>query len=294
MTSEEVHSCPVCQGTQFENPITCVDHTASGEMFHVKHCARCGLGITSPRPKENEAARFYKSDTYISHTGASRGLFDSIYLIIRHLTTYWKFGLVAPFLKHNPLLDFGCGTGTFLSTVRARKKEVMGIEPSPEARKKIDSAIQVWPALTDLPEKTFDVITLWHVLEHVYTFRETLRALKNRLSADGALFIAVPNHASADARHYGSNWAAYDVPRHLWHFSKESMAMFLQQEGLRIVKIIPMKLDAYYVSLLSEQYASPQTPRLFRMIRATAVAFRSNWNARRKNNQSSLIFVVQK
>jgi len=294
MNSEEVSSCPVCQGNQFGNSIACIDHTASGEMFHVKHCARCGLGITSPRPLATEASRYYESDQYISHTSASKGIIDRIYLIIRGLTTQWKYQLIEPYLHANTLLDYGCGTGHFLSVVRARKKNAIGIEPSENARKKINSNIAAYPSLAELPSQQFDVITLWHVLEHIYTLRETLGALKDKLSDKGAIFLAVPNHQSPDAAQYGANWAAYDVPRHLWHFSKESMATFLQQEGLRVVKIIPMKLDAYYVSLLSERYASPKTPFVIRIVRAIWIAFRSNLAAAKTLNHSSLIFVVQK
>jgi len=292
MIAEEVMACPICKGTHFQNSITCTDHTASGEMFHVKHCADCGLGITSPRPALPDAARYYASDNYISHTSSSRGFIDSIYLIIRRLTNAWKFRLVSGYFHGHPLLDYGCGTGSFLSVVN-QKQKAFGVEPS-EARQKINSSIPVVATLEELHVRKFDVITLWHVLEHVYALRETLRSLKEMLTADGAIFLAVPNHESPDALHYKSHWAAYDVPRHLWHFSRKSMAMFLQQEGLRIVNIIPMKLDAYYVSLLSEQHASPRSPGMIRVMRAMWRGLRSNLAARKEANHSSLIFVVQK
>lgn len=294
MKFEEVRSCPVCQGTHFESTLTCTDHTASHEVFHVKHCLGCGLGITSPRPVETEASHYYESDQYISHTSASRTLFDSIYLIIRAFTTRWKYRLVKPYLRTHGLLDYGCGTGSFLDAVKKHHPNILGVEPSAIARTKVDPDIVVHGTLNELPPQAFDVITLWHVLEHVYSLRETLRALKDRLPDGGILFVAVPNHKSSDAKHYGQHWAAYDVPRHLWHFSRESMATFLHQEGLRIVQILPMKLDAYYVSLLSERYAHPGTPGPIRLVRALWVAMRSNLAARRLTNHSSLIFVAQK
>lgn len=290
---EEVTTCPICQGTQFQNSIPCLDHTTSGEMFHVKHCSSCGLGITSPRPVANDAARYYASSQYISHTSSSKGIIDSIYLIVRSLTIKWKLRLVAPFLRDGALLDYGCGTGSFLTAVASKNIQAFGVEPS-DARKKINPAIAVVPSLQELTTRTFDVITLWHVLEHVYSLRETLQRLTEMLSPNGAIFLAVPNHESPDAHHYKANWAAYDVPRHLWHFSRQSMATFLQQEGLHIVKVIPMKLDAYYVSMLSEQYAFPKSPGVIRLMRALWVAFRSNLTAKKQINYSSLIFVVQK
>ncbi len=294
MNSEEVIHCPVCQGTQFREPLTCTDHTATKEVFHVKHCTQCSLGITSPRPLLQFASRYYESDKYISHGAKTIGTLDSIYLIIRHLTVRWKFRLVRPYLRTGALLDYGCGTGSFLEAAKKSQSRVQGVEPAPAARMKVASDIPVVATLEELPPQKFDVITLWHVLEHVYPLRETLRSLKEKLNEHGAIFIAVPNRQSPDAQHYNANWAAYDVPRHLWHFTKQSMATFLRQEGLRVVKILPMKLDAYYVGLLSERNAHPGSPGFVRMLRATWVAFRSNLAARRETNYSSLIYVVQK
>lgn len=294
MKMEEVTSCPICQGQHFTPAFACTDFTATREVFHVKHCTHCGLGITSPRPLESQVSVYYQSPEYISHAAGARGIIDSIYLIIRRFTTQWKYRLVAPYLKINGLLDYGCGTASFLAEMKKHSPTIHGIEPSTEARKNIPPGIPVVPALADLPLQTFDVITLWHVLEHVYTLRETLRQLKQRLSDQGALFIAVPNHLSPDAQHYGAHWAAYDVPRHLWHFNQASMAALLQQEGLRITHTIPMKLDAFYVSLLSERYAHPGQPGPISMMKAIWNGIQSNLRARRSKNFSSLIFVVQK
>ena len=294
MKMEEVTSCPICQGQHFTPAFACTDFTATREVFHVKHCTHCGLGITSPRPLESQVSVYYQSPEYISHAAGARGTINSIYLIIRRFTTKWKYRLVAPYLKINGLLDYGCGTASFLAEMKKHSPTIHGIEPSTAARKNIPPGIPVVPALADLPLQTFDVITLWHVLEHVYTLRETLRQLKQRLSDQGALFIAVPNHLSPDAQHYGAHWAAYDVPRHLWHFNQASMAALLQQEGLRITHTIPMKLDAFYVSLLSERYAHPGQPGPISMMKAIWNGIQSNLRARQSKNFSSLIFVVQK
>ena len=294
MKMEEVTSCPICQGQHFTYAFDCTDFTATGELFHVKHCIGCGLGITSPRPPESQVSAYYKSPQYISHAASARGVVDSIYLIIRRFTTRWKYRLVAPYLKIHGLLDYGCGTASFLAEMKKHIPTVYGVEPSADARENIPPGIPVVPALSDLPLQPFDVITLWHVLEHVYPLRETLRQLKQRLSDQGAVFIAVPNHLSPDARHYGAHWAAFDVPRHLWHFNQASMAALLQQEGLRITHTIPMKLDAYYVSLLSERYAHPGQAGIIRMAKALWIGIQSNLRARKSNNYSSLIFVVQK
>lgn len=294
MALEEVAQCPVCHGTKFQNTITCADHTTTGELFHVKHCEDCTLGITSPRPPEAEAARYYQSEAYISHSGKSKGLFDSIYLLIRSLTVRWKYRLIQPYLGSQGLLDVGCGTGSFLQIVHQNGHPVQGVEPSEIARESIPKTIPVTSSLDQLQGKTFDVITLWHVIEHIYQLEGTLQKLKSLMAPGAALFLAVPNHESADAKKYRQAWAAYDVPRHIWHFNRKSMATFLQREGLRITAVIPMKLDAYYVSLLSERYRRSGSPGIKGLTQAIYSALRSNRSAKRDGNYSSLIFVVQK
>ncbi|MBL7850477.1 MAG: class I SAM-dependent methyltransferase [Cyclobacteriaceae bacterium] len=292
MTLEEVAQCPVCQSTAFHTGLIAKDQTTTGEVFHVKHCQGCTLGITSPRPREEDSPRYYQSETYISHSRGSRSLFDSIYLLVRHLTIRWKYRLVKPYLKNNGLLDVGCGTGHFLQYV-ARRHPVVGVEPSVKARETISPAITVVSSVQELPDRRFGVITLWHVIEHVYPLRDTLQQIKQHLAPGGVLFLAVPNHQSADALHYREHWAAYDVPRHLWHFNRQSMATLLQQEGMKLLATIPMKLDAYYVSLLSERYKRSGSLGPSGIISAVTTALQSNHSARKDGNYSSLIFVIQ-
>lgn len=293
MVLEEVAKCPVCEGVTFVPHLECTDFTVTHESFPVKHCATCGVGMTSPRPTEPDAARYYKSEKYISHTGSSRGLFDSLYFFIRSFTTRWKYSLVKPYLKKAGLLDYGCGTGAFLREVAKHGHVVYGVEPSIEARKNVGDLPTV-TSIEELPATSFDVITLWHVLEHVYDLRSTIQQLRARLTENGVLFIAVPNHESEDAKHYGKYWAGYDVPRHIWHFTKSSMAVFLQKEGFSLMETVPMKLDAYYVSLLSEGYRSSKPSGIIGLLSASRQGLISNFKGRKQTNQSSLIFVAQK
>lgn len=294
MPLEDVPRCPICDNNSFTPLLSSKDFTSTHETFHVKQCDACGLAITSPRPSEENSGQYYQSDKYISHTSSSKGIFDSIYLIIRRFSLRWKYRLIKPYLHQGPLLDYGAGTGHFLQEVKRNGHSVYGVEPSEDARKKIGTGIPVVSGLHDLPNQTFDVITLWHVLEHVYRLRETIQELKARLADRGTIFIAVPNRESYDAQHYQSLWAAYDVPRHLWHFTKDQMAALLQKEGLIIKQVIPMKLDAYYVSLLSERYKSGGKLTIPGIIRAVWIGLKSNLKGKNKTNQSSLIFVVQK
>lgn len=294
MALEEVSFCPVCQGSTFQDLHLSKDFTVTGELFHVKQCIRCGLGITTPRPDSQSAPGYYESPQYISHSNKSSGIFDTIYLIIRHFSLKWKYSLIKSYLTGGPILDYGCGTGHFLREVNKHGITAYGVEPSATARQQIHPDIITADSISTLPQARFKVITLWHVLEHVYPLHETLAMLKERLSDHGTIFIAVPNRESYDAKQYGETWAALDVPRHLWHFTKTSMTTLLQNSGLQVKKIIPMKLDAYYVSLLSDKYSHNGRFTLWGSMKAIAVALRSNMLGAKNKNQSSLIFVVQK
>jgi len=294
MHLEEVSSCPICRGSSFKELHQSADHTVTHKLFHVKQCNSCGLAVTSPRPTQANASSYYQSDNYISHTNQSRGLFDSIYLIIRKFTMRWKLSLIKKNALPGPLLDFGCGTGQFLAHTAAQGITCFGVEPSASARKQINSSIPTFESLHSLPDIKFSVITLWHVLEHVYTLRETIEDLRSKLQEGGTIFIAVPNMQSPDANHYGSFWAAWDLPRHLWHFSKPNMTQLLEDSGFRVSAIIPMKLDAYYVSLLSEKYQHGGQLGLIAMLKAVKCALQSNAAAASTTNHSSLIFVAKK
>lgn len=250
--------------------------------------------LTNPRPESYQASTYYQSAQYISHSSVPSGLLDSIYLIIRRFTIKWKFSLLKPYLREGRLLDFGCGTGKFLEYCKSHQLEIYGVEPSKEAREIASSNnIPVVDSGEKLPDIKFNVITLWHVLEHIYDLHATLGILKNHLEDNGTIFIAVPNRECHDSTFYKENWAGYDVPRHLWHFTKTSMANLLEQADLKIKRIIPMKLDAYYVSLLSEKHKNNKLT-LTGILRAFWVAFSSNRKAGNKMDYSSLIYIVQK
>jgi hypothetical protein len=291
MSLEEVITCPACTGQTFSPHLTGKDYTATGELFHVKQCTACGLLITSPRPTETNAGRYYQSSAYISHTGAATGLIDYIYLIVRRFTLNRKYRLVTNRNTHRKLLDYGSGTGAFLNYCIEKGIDAYGIEPSVIAR---DAHTKVRESLDKLEVNEFDIITLWHVLEHVYTLDQTLDQLKQRLTKTGTIFIAVPNWQSSDAKHYGAEWAAYDVPRHIWHFSQASMKRLLTNKGLTLQAIIPMKLDSYYVSLLSEKNANGGNLSLLKIFHALKTALVSNVRAKKNLNYSSLIYVATK
>lgn len=193
------------------------------------------------------------------------------------------------------ILDYGCGTGHFLQYCARAGVKAYGIEPSAQARSiASNKTVTVAGSLTELQDIKFNVITLWHVMEHIYDLPSVIEELKGRLTNNGIIFIAVPNWQSPDASKYKELWAAYDVPRHVWHFSKSNMKRLIENSGLKLKKIIPMKLDVYYVSLLSEKNKANGNLNPISAFNAIATGMKSNMQARKTTNQSSLIYLVQK
>lgn len=289
MSLEEVISCPICQGNQFTTLHTCKDYTSSGETFRVIQCKTCTFSITSPRPVESESGQYYQSSQYISHQTSAASAFDRIYLAARSFTLSWKYNLIRPYITGS-LLDVGCGTGAFLQYCQKKGIHVTGVEPS-DARLSIPG-INTFKTLNEVSNQPFSVITLWHVLEHIYPLHETIHELRSHLIENGTIFIAVPNRLSLDAKTYANHWAAWDVPRHIWHFSEDNMKDLMQRSGLQVKEIIPMKLDAFYVSLLSERYLSNSKTPALRAIRGMYQGLRSNLAARKNGQYSSLIYRI--
>ncbi|HQQ95664.1 MAG TPA: class I SAM-dependent methyltransferase [Cyclobacteriaceae bacterium] len=289
MILEEVNSCPICQGNQFTTLHTSKDYTSSAELFTVKQCTGCSLVLTSPRPVESQASLYYQSSNYISHQAKAASFLDRIYHAARYFTLKWKYNLIRPYAQGS-LLDVGCGTGAFLTYCQNKGIHVTGIEPS-DARLSI-TGITTYKTLNEIPAQPFTVITLWHVLEHMYPLRESIQQLSNNLAHNGTIFIAVPNRLSLDAKTYDNNWAAWDVPRHIWHFSEDNMKDLMQRCGLQVKEITPMKLDAFYVALLSERYLGTSKIPAFQIIRALYQGLRSNLSARRTGQYSSLIYRI--
>jgi 2-polyprenyl-3-methyl-5-hydroxy-6-metoxy-1,4-benzoquinol methylase len=295
---KELKSCPVCESISFQNFITTKDYTVSRETFAVVKCDRCGFVFTNPIPDPERLGDYYLSDDYISHSKKATGLIDKIYHLARRFTLKWKLDLIRKYAGTDAktILDYGCGTGDFLKACKDNGWVVTGVEPSEKARQlAIDQTHEkIATSLPDVKTDEFSTITLWHVLEHIEHLNTTLEQLKVKLSQNGTLLIAVPNHAAWDGTHYAQYWAGYDVPRHLWHFTQQTMRNLLTKNGLTLVDIVPMKLDAYYISLLSEKYKANGKAGVRGMIIAAANGLRSNLNARKNKNYSSLIYIVRK
>lgn len=257
--------CPLCKSENLRHIFNVKDYTVSGKEFPVIHCEACSIRVTQDVPDINEIGAYYKSEDYISHTNTSKGLINSLYQKVRVRTMKQKAAIVKKYtgLQTGNLLDIGCGTGTFLNTMQMQGWKVTGLEPDADARlvAKKEYNIEAFPSheLFSLEAGSFNAITLWHVLEHVHSLHEYMDQMKKLLAANGILFIAVPNYTSKDANAYGKYWAGYDVPRHLYHFSPKSMQLLTQQHELKIIKMLPMWFDSFYVDMLSSKYKTGKT-----------------------------------
>jgi len=275
--------------------LTCQDYTVSNENFDLILDEKLDMLITSPQPKKDELSKYYESEAYISHTDASISLFDKVYQTVKNYTIKQKIKLISSLNTENKtILDIGCGTGDFLEACKNNDWKITGAEPNEGARnltiKKTEIGIHTnIEEILENNSNKFDVITMWHVLEHVPNLQEYISSLKNLLRPNGVLIIAVPNYKSYDAVYYGKFWAAYDVPRHLWHFSQKSINLLFKDFGLELVKTLPMKFDAYYVSLLSEKYKSGKS----NPFKAFYRGFLSNLKAKQNMEYSSLIYLLK-
>ena len=270
--------------------LSCKDHIVSGEVYKVMINKEYDMLVTTPVPKN--LASYYKSENYISHTDSKKSLLDKVYQIVKNTTLKRKLKLIDSFKTSSKnILDVGAGTGDFLKVCKNSSWTVFGVEPNLDARNiAAKKGITLQENLSELKNIQFDVITLWHVLEHIEDLSAYISILNKLLCKDGKLVIAVPNFKSEDANYYKDFWAAFDVPRHLWHFSQTSIFKLFSLENMIVEKTIPMKFDAYYVSLLSEKYKSGK----MNPIKSFYRGFVSNLKAKRSKEYSSLTYVLKK
>jgi SAM-dependent methyltransferase len=262
MSANPIHytHCPVCSSTQIHPALTARDYTVSQQEFPVWHCDHCTARFTQDIPGLEDIGPYYQSDAYVSHSDTKEGLINRLYHLIRKRTLQSKRIWVESAVnkRQGDLLDVGAGTGAFAYTMQTAGWQVKGLEPDSGARTQAQNLYQLQLASPDelyhLASAQFDAISLWHVLEHVHDLQGYMQNFHRLLKPDGKLLIAVPNYTSLDAQIYGACWAAYDVPRHLYHFSPRSMEQLADIHGFRIERKRPMWFDSVYVSMLSEKY----------------------------------------
>lgn len=293
--TETLDNCPLCHSGQFTFAIRPTDFTVSKEAFSIQHCTNCGLRFTSPRPVEEELPAYYESEAYISHTNRAASPLEIMYQLVRQYTLRQKEKLVHRWTREpKALLDVGCGTGHFLAQCKQAGWQIDGVEVNEKARTQAEETLQqtLFGSLREIEEgKQYNCITLWHVLEHVADLQYTLNVLNNHLAEKGSLILALPNPESYDAAFYKEYWAAYDVPRHLYHFNQQSIEFLAAQQNFTLQAVLPMKFDAFYVSLLSEKYQHGK----MRWLQAFNRGLKSNqWARKHQQNYSSLIYILEK
>lgn len=270
------------------------DHSVSGEVFDLIINSEYGFLETTPQPSKEKLPEYYQSEDYISHTDSKRNLFEKAYHLVRRISLKKKLNLInAHASQEKKLLDVGCGTGDFLEIAQKNNWQVSGIEPNEKARtianKKTNNAVFEIDQLLKFEPNSFDVITLWHVLEHLPNLEDHISIFKKLLKPKGILIIAVPNYKSYDAKYYKAFWAAYDVPRHLWHFNQDSISKLVSKQSFKVKKVKPMWFDSFYVSMLSEKYKSGK----INPIKGFYIGLLSNVKALSTKEASSLIYIIK-
>jgi 2-polyprenyl-3-methyl-5-hydroxy-6-metoxy-1,4-benzoquinol methylase/predicted RNA-binding Zn-ribbon protein involved in translation (DUF1610 family) len=295
ITTKEIR-CPVCGKVIAEPSFSCKDYSVSGEMFDIYTCPDCLFAVTAPQPSPSEIGKYYQTTDYVSHSETTKGIINKLYHLVRKKNTNDKLKLVNRVsLRRADLLDVGCGTGYFLSVCKKDGWHIEGVEVNEGARLTAESRTgqSIYPSTDAIAAsgKKFDIITLWHVFEHLHNIHASFVQLKHLLKPDGLLILALPNFASADAEYYREYWAAYDVPRHLSHFSPVSIRLLTENYQMKIDRTVPMKFDAYYVSMLSEGLKGRGN--ISALLNGLMQGYRSNRKAKTHGQYSSLIYVVK-
>jgi 2-polyprenyl-3-methyl-5-hydroxy-6-metoxy-1,4-benzoquinol methylase len=291
---ETIDQCPVCGNTHFSPFLACKDYLISKQDFTIQQCTNCGFRLTNPRPTADRIGEYYKSEDYVSHNDSGGGLINTAYRAVRTYTLQSKLSHINKLNKGaGKILDVGCGTGAFLETCRKGGWSVMGMEPDPDARaisvQKLNVAIR--SSLDELKGAgPFDIISLWHVLEHIPDLNQVIPQLRDLLAKEGTLLIAVPNSDSYDATYFKAYWAAYDVPRHLHHFTPSTIEPLFRKHGFQLAEKKPMLFDALYIGMLSTRYQTGKTDYL----KSIRVGLNSNAQAKRTGNSSSLTYLFKK
>lgn len=297
--SENIHikNCPVCGKSEALPFLTCKDCFVTREEFLICKCSACNFAFTQDFPSEKIISKYYQSAEYVSHTDTKRGIVNKLYHLARSITLKYKSKLITKNSNNRigKLLDIGCGTGYFLNKMKEMGWIVDGIEASASVREHVKNQfgikVQDSASLFSKEEKSFDVVTMWHVLEHLEHLHQVMTSLHKMLKDDGVAFIALPNKDSYDACHYKHKWAAYDVPRHLWHFSPTDFKMLAEKYHFELIALKPMYFDSFYISMLSEKNKKVPLSAFVGLLKGGIFFFRSLFNTKRC---SSVVYILKK
>ncbi|MGB6035417.1 MAG: class I SAM-dependent methyltransferase, partial [Cryomorphaceae bacterium] len=258
----------------------------------LSQCAECGFLFTNPQPTPESLWKYYESEDYVSHSKTTKGFINFWYRQVQQLNLSLKFKAIKPYVPRGTWLDYGAGAGDYVKYIRNKGFAIEGFEPSETARKTAEGnavILQDTSNLSNIQNSSIACISLWHVLEHIPNFTEVLQDLGKLIKQDGILVIAVPNYLSLDGQKYAENWAAYDVPRHLWHFTENDIKRLATQINFSLLDTKGMLFDSFYVSLLSEKYQNGSK------LSGILNGLKSNLSARQKSTPfSSQIYILKK
>lgn len=297
MNNIHLEHCPLCSSSKLQPTLRCKDYLTSDETFTLVSCSVCGFAFTQDFPSEDSIGRYYDAPEYISHTDTKEGIINKLYHYARSFSLKSKVNLVNQYTHtiNKSLLDIGCGTGYFLEAIASKNWDIEGIEKSETVRKqvkeRIDLQVNDSDYLPKIESESKDAITMWHVLEHVENLNETMDQLHRILKKGGTAFIALPNKKSLDALYYKEYWAAYDVPRHLWHFSPPDFNELAKRHKFEVIKQKAMYFDPFYISMLSEKYKKTKMGTIVGLTKGAYFCFRSFFDTKKC---SSVIYILKK
>jgi SAM-dependent methyltransferase len=282
--------CPVCGSSDTALKFTCSDYLTGSGSFEIHVCRKCGFKFTFNPPPENEAGKYYDDSEYISHSDTRKGVINALYHFTRSLMVRRKRNMIRRItgLNTGSLLDIGCGTGYFAGFMKESGWKVAGLEINERAgnraRDKFGLEVIDYPQLSALEGGSIDCITLWHVFEHFYDPAGYFATIRRLIKPGGKCIIAMPNSSSFDARHYGRHWAAWDTPRHLWHFNPDNFSLFSENNGFKVTEISSLPADVFYISILSERYRGTNMPFMTGMIKGVWFAMLTIFNRKKSSS----------
>lgn len=267
------------------------DYLVSGESFDIYWDSKKKRAWTDVEYL-NSLDTYYKSADYISHHSRPHSFTQRLYVWARTLMLNYKYLI----LKNNinfksSLLDIGCGTGSFLTFMKKKGFKVYGVENNSKARSFcLENNLETLATEASLPNDNFDLVTLWHVLEHLPNSEKSIATYRELLKKDGLLLIAVPNFQSHDRIHYQKDWAALDVPRHLWHFTPKGLTTMVEEIGFDLIQKKALGLDVFYICYLSEKHKDKSLPLLRGIFKGSFFLVKALFTKK----HSSLVFVFKK
>lgn len=302
MCNIRIEKCPLCGSVKIKSQFACNDYLVSNDAFEIYSCMECEFLFTNNFPSANSIGKYYDASEYISHSDTKKGFTSKIYHAVRKhmIKEKMKFVCKQSGKQTGKILDVGCGTGYFLDCAKRKGWEAVGIEKNEAARNLAEKQFGLYVKrekhIYNFPKAYFDAITLWHVLEHIEDLGEMLTKIHNLLSPDGIAVIAVPNCSSYDARHYKARWAGYDVPRHLWHFTPQTMELWVKKFNFQITHKKPLFFDAFYISLLSEKgFKGKNTvAALVKAFVIGSISTVKTWSKKGRDKGSAMIYVLKK